>query len=90
MILGRRRRPSPKGRTVTLKDLPVGSRAHVTAVGDQPMRVRMASMGLRPGAEISVIARGASGSRIVRVGDARLSVARDLAATIEVEPFHVQ
>lgn len=79
-----------KGGIVTLMDLPVGGHAQVSAVGDQPLRVRMASMGLRPGAEISVISRGASGSRIVRVGDARLSVARELAATIEVEPIHVQ
>lgn len=74
---------------MTLRELPVGGRAHVSAVGDQPMRVRMTSMGLRPGAEISIIARGASGSRIVKVGDARLSIARELAASIEVEPIHV-
>lgn len=75
---------------MTLKELPVGSRAHVSVVADQPMRVRMASMGIRPGAEISIISRGASGSRIVRVGDARLSIARELAASIVVEPIHVQ
>jgi len=74
----------------TLRQVPVGARARVTAVADQPLRVRMASMGLRPGAEITVIARSASGSRLVRVGDARLSVARELAAGIEVELLDVQ
>ena len=69
----------------TLHTLPVGGRARIRAVADQPMRVRMASMGLRPGAEITVIARAAGGSRIIRVGDARLSIARDLARGIEVE-----
>lgn len=73
-----------------LCDVPIGTRARIVAVADQPLRVRMASMGLRAGAEISVLSRAASGSRIVRVGDARLSVARDLAAGIEVEPNHVQ
>ena len=79
-----------EGVAVTLNDMPVGSRAQVLSVADQPLRGRMASMGLRPGAEISIVARGASGSRIVRVGDARLSVARELALAIAVEPMHVQ
>ena len=73
-----------------LSDVPIGTRARIVAVAEQPLRVRMASMGLRAGAEISILSRAASGSRIVRVGDARLSVARDLAAGIEVEPTHVQ
>ena len=70
--------------------LPVGARARVLEVADQPLRVRMASMGIRPGAEVQVLARAASGSRIVRVGDARLSVARQLAEGIAVEALDVQ
>lgn len=73
-----------------LSDLPVGRSARVSDVAEQPLRVRMASMGLRAGAEITVLARGASGSRLVRVGDARLSIARELAAGINVEPLDVQ
>lgn len=72
----------------TLGNLPVGVPARILAIAERPQRVRMAAMGLRPGAEVRVLARSASGSRIVRVGDARLTVARELAASIEVE--HVQ
>ena len=75
---------------MTLSDLPVGLRASVREVAEQPLRVRMASMGLRSGAEVMVVARGASGSRLVRVGDARLSLARELAACIEVVVLDVQ
>lgn len=75
---------------MTLYALAVGSRARIVSVSEQPLRVRMASMGIREGAEVEVIARAASGSRIVRVGDARLSVAKALAAGIEVEPLDVQ
>ena len=75
---------------MTLHDLPIGGRARVRSVAEQPLRVRMASMGLRPGAEVQVIARAASGSRIVKVGDARLTVARELAVDIEVEATDVQ
>jgi Fe2+ transport system protein FeoA len=74
----------------TLSNLPVGRRARVSDVAEQPLRVRMASMGLRAGVEIIVVARSASGSRLVRVGDARLSVARELAAGIQVEVLDVQ
>lgn len=73
---------------VTLHALPVGAVARIHAVAEQPLAVRMAAMGLRPGAELRVLARGANGSRLVRVGDARLSVARELARGIEVA--HVQ
>ena len=75
---------------MTLHALAVGARARVLAVAEQPLRVRMESMGLRPGAEVSVLARTASGSRLVKVGDARLTLARELARSIEVEPVHVQ
>lgn len=75
---------------MTLHELPVGASARVLAVTDQPLRVRMESMGLRPGADVLVVARSASGSRIVRVGDARLTLARELAVSISVEAAHVQ
>lgn len=69
----------------SLRSVPVGARARVTAVAEQPLLVRMASMGLRPGVELQVLARAASGSRIVRVGDARLTLARELVAVIDVD-----
>lgn len=74
----------------TLREVPVGARALVTAVAEQPLRVRMESMGLRPGVEVAVVARAASGSRVIRVGDARLTLARELVALIDVERSDVQ
>lgn len=74
----------------TLREVPIGARATVRAVAEQPLRVRMESMGLRPGVEVSVVARAASGSRIIRVGDARLTLARELVALIDVETADVQ
>ena len=75
---------------MTLHALPVGGRARVRAVAEQPLRVRMAAMGLRAGAEVAMLAHAASGARVVRVGDARLTLARELAVAITVEPLHVQ
>ena len=75
---------------MTLHELPIGSRARVRSVAAHVLQVRMASMGLRAGAEVIVLARAASGSRIVRVGDARLTIARELARGIEVEAADVQ
>ena len=74
----------------SLHSLPRGASATVLSVDDQPLRVRMASMGIRPGASILVVARSAAGSRVVRVGDARLTIAKELALGIAVEPLHVQ
>ena len=69
----------------TLGALPVGAIARITAVRAGRLEVRMASMGLRPGSEVRIVAHAASGNRIVRVGDARLTLARELAAAIDVE-----
>ncbi len=74
----------------TLHGLPVGAVARIRSVRKQPLAVRMEAMGLRAGAEIAMVAHGASGSCLVRVGDARLSLARELARDIEVETVNVQ
>jgi len=41
-----------------------------------PRRLRLAELGLRPGATVTVLRRTAGGGRIVGVGDARVAVAR--------------
>ena len=69
----------------TLLSLPVGAVARITEVADQALHTRMQSMGLRAGAEIAVVAKGASNSRLIRVGDARLSLAKVLCEAIAVE-----
>ena len=68
----------------------VGDRARIVRVQEHALTVRMASMGIRPGAEVRLLARAASGGRVVRVGDARLTLGRDLACGVEVELLHVQ
>jgi Fe2+ transport system protein FeoA len=73
-----------------LHTLPIGVVARIRTVAQVPLVERMAAMGLRPGAEVTVIARGSGGSCLVRVGDARLSVARELARGIQVESTRVQ
>ncbi|MHB0927494.1 MAG: FeoA family protein [Candidatus Nanopelagicales bacterium] len=74
----------------TLHGLAVGAVARICEVAEQPLRVRMTAMGLRPGAEVAMVAHGARGSRLVRVGDARLALAREVALSIEVEATRVQ
>ena len=71
----------------SLLSLPVGASARIVEVADQPLHTRMLSMGLRDGATLTVIAKGASQSRLVRVGDARLSLAKVLCEAIAVEPI---
>lgn len=71
----------------TLLSLPVGRTARIVEVADQALHTRMQSMGLRAGATVTVMAKGASRSRLVRVGDARLSLAKVLCEAITVEPL---
>lgn len=74
----------------TLHGLAVGAIARIGSIAEQPLRVRMTAMGLRPGAEVIMVAHGARGSRLVRVGDARLALAREVALSIEIASSHVQ
>ena len=69
---------------MTLHRLPVGHSGRISAVADQPLAVRMQSMGIREGAAVTMVAHAASGSRLVRVGDARLTLAKELCLAIEV------
>lgn len=71
--------------TKNLLQLPVGSQASVVEVMDQPLNVRMEAMGIRRGAQLTLLAKTAGGSRLIRVGDARLSLARELCRAILVE-----
>ena len=70
-----------------LTALPPGSRAHVRAVSaDSTAVLRLREMGVRPGALVRLTARGASGSRIVTIGAARLAIDAATCALIEVDP----
>jgi Fe2+ transport system protein FeoA len=47
-------------------------------------RLRLAELGLRPGAVVTVLGRTAGGGRIVGIGDARVAVGRTLLASLLV------
>ncbi|MBC7298295.1 MAG: ferrous iron transport protein A [Demequina sp.] len=70
-----------------LTALPTGARAHVRAVSAESAAVlRLREMGLRPGTVLRLTARGASGSRIVSIGAARLAIDATTCSLIEVDP----
>ena len=62
---------------VTLASAPFGvSLLLEQAALPAPRRLRLAELGLRPGATVTVLRRTAGGGRIVGVGDARVAVGR--------------
>lgn len=73
---------------MNLVEAPVGQSLQVIAMAEQEMLTRMQSMGIRVGALLKVVARSAAGSRVVQVGDARINLAKVLAAGIEVKLVH--
>lgn len=76
---------------MTLKDLQVGDRARVAGFlegsgGTNPYRRKLLSMGLTPGAELSVTRVAPMGDPVeIRVRGFALSVRRDEAASLSVE-----
>lgn len=77
---------------MTLKDLQVGDRARVAGFLENggapgnPYRRKLLSMGLTPGAEISVTRVAPMGDPVeIRVRGFALSVRRDEAETVSVE-----
>jgi ferrous iron transport protein A len=71
---------------VTLHEVPPGEAAVVVDLSRHPRARRLAEMGLRPGAEVSVLRRTAGDGRLLGVGPARLAVDRVTASTLLVEP----
>ena len=65
---------------------PLGVALRIAAIAPSALLTRMQSMGIRAGAEITVIAKAAAGVRIIRVGDARISLAKPLCRLITVTP----
>lgn len=61
--------------TATLADTPVGTRATVVSSTADPALVRrLAELGLRPGALLTVVQRTAGGGRVVDTGSARYAI----------------
>jgi ferrous iron transport protein A len=67
----------PEG--VTLASAPLGVPLVIGAAAlPSPRRLRLAELGLRPGATVTLLRRTAGGGRIVGVGDARVAVGRSV------------
>ncbi len=72
-------------RNSTLDQLPVGCRAVVVSVERETGR-RLAGHGIRPGITVTVESDAPfRGPRVVRVGEARIALARVIARLIVVE-----
>jgi Fe2+ transport system protein FeoA len=74
--------------TLRLSEIPVGGRAVVRALsGERFTTRRLMEMGLIPGTEVRVVRRAPMGDPIeLRLRRYSLSIRREDAATIEVEP----
>jgi ferrous iron transport protein A len=71
----------------SLADLDVGARATVTSLDLGPMlRRRLAELGVRPGAEITVLHRTSGGGRVVAVQDGRIALDRATVSRLQGRP----
>jgi len=69
-----------------LNATPVGCTVTLTAVGlAAAERLRLAELGLRAGAVITVLARTAGGGRLLGIGTSRIAVDRATAQLLAVE-----
>lgn len=68
----------------TLRDLAPGTTGAVTAVAvPEPHRRRLAELGVRPGAHVTLLRRTAGRGVVVAVAGARLALDRATAAAVE-------
>lgn len=51
-------------------------------------RLRLAELGLRPGATVTVVRRTAGGGRIVGIGDARVALGRQVLSSLPAALAH--
>jgi ferrous iron transport protein A len=74
---------------VTLDELPVGGRGRIVALSAKPgLLQRLMEMGVLEGDEVEVLAFAPLGDPVeVRLGDSRLSLRREEAARVEVQPL---
>ncbi len=72
---------------VPMSQLEVGMSAQIVDVKAQPAVVRFLSgEGLRPGAEISLVAVGAQGTRLLAVDQGYVEITADMAGSIQLLP----
>jgi ferrous iron transport protein A len=51
-----------------------------------PRRLRLAELGLRPGATVTVLRRTVGGGRILGIGDARVALGRGVLTSVSATP----
>lgn len=56
----------------------------VTVVDQTDWTAKAHAHGIRPGATVTVLAKEAHGARLIRVGDARISLAKQICRAIHV------
>lgn len=72
---------------VTLATAPLGVPVRLgRAALPGPRRLRLAELGLRAGATVTVLRRTAGGGRIVGVGDARVAIGRSVLLQVPAVP----
>ena len=71
---------------MTLNQVPVGAAARLTDTSAHPGSGRLAALGLRPGAEVSVLRRTSGGGRLLGIGPSRFAVDQATLAALVVEP----
>lgn len=70
-----------------LNQLEVGMSAHIIEVkGESAVARFLAGEGVRPGAEIALVAVGAQGTRLIEINQGFLEIAADIARTIQIHP----
>ncbi len=74
---------------IPLDQLPLGQRGTITAIqGDDPLVQRLLEMGLLEGEEVEVVGLAPLGGPLeIRLRDYRLSLRRQEAARISVQPL---
>lgn len=69
-----------------LADVPLGQEAVLAGRGQGRLpALRLAELGLRPGARVVVLHRTAGGGRVVGVGHGRVALDRTVTSALEVE-----
>lgn len=70
-----------------LADVPLGTAVVLVGRGDGEVPpLRLAELGLRPGARVVVLHRTAGGGRVVGVGHGRVALDRTVTTALEVAP----
>lgn len=83
-------RPAVPAEIADLGHAPRGVPLTAGAVTSAPgVRRRLAELGLRAGARVTVLRRTSGGGAILAVGDSRVAVSRTVLSTIEVIPESV-